>query len=107
LNKWIIPAVVVAGWASSALCQQATRALTRPHRCRSRRSAGVLPGCLAGQRDDGLRQAEQRSQIAGSFNLSQADIGFHYRVRADYIRSSKDTSNLSNDSHWQYLIVET
>jgi len=47
------------------------------------------------------------SQISGALNLSQADIGYHYRVRADYIRSGNDTSNLSNDSAWQYLIVET
>jgi hypothetical protein len=60
--------------------------------------ANVTTGCV---------KLSSASQIAGSFNLSQADIGFHYRVRADYIRSSKDTSNLSNEGHWQNLIVET
>ena len=39
-------------------------------------------------------------------NLTQADIGCHYRIRVDYLRSGKDDSNLSNDSVWKYLIVE-
>ncbi len=60
--------------------------------------ANVATGCV---------KLSSASQISGSLNLTQADIGFHYRVRADYIRSSKDTSNLSNDSGWLYLIVET
>jgi YVTN family beta-propeller protein len=46
------------------------------------------------------------SKASGKFRLTQADVGYHYRIRADYIRSSKDTGNLSNDSAWQYLMVE-
>ena len=37
--------------------------------------------------------------------ISQAHLNSPYRIRADYIRSSTDTSNLSNDSGWQYFIV--
>ena len=59
--------------------------------------ANVSTGCV---------KLSRASQISGSLSLTQADVGFHYRVRADYIRSAKDTSNLSNDSGWQYLIVE-
>ncbi len=47
------------------------------------------------------------SKASAPFRLTQADIGYHYRVRADYIRNGTDTSNLSSDSAWQYLIVET
>jgi len=46
------------------------------------------------------------SKGGGYFTLTQADIGYHYRVRAGYFRSSTDTSNLDNVSAWQYLIVE-
>ena len=28
-----------------------------------------------------------------------------YRVRVDYVRSSKDTTNLSTDGGWMYFIV--
>ena len=40
-----------------------------------------------------------------TFRLTHYVVGGHYRVRADYI-NGKDTSNLGNDSAWQYLIVE-
>jgi hypothetical protein len=46
------------------------------------------------------------SKISAGFGLTHADIGYHYRIRADYVRSSKDTTNLSNDSTWKYLMVE-
>jgi len=39
-------------------------------------------------------------------NLARAGLGYHYRIRADYVRSSKDISNLSNDSVWQFFIVK-
>jgi hypothetical protein len=29
-----------------------------------------------------------------------------FRIRADYVRSSGDTSNLSTDSGWLYFMVE-
>jgi YVTN family beta-propeller protein len=46
------------------------------------------------------------SKISVAIRLTQADLGYHYRIRADYIRSGKDTTNLSNDSTWQYFIVK-
>jgi hypothetical protein len=49
---------------------------------------------------------DSSSKISAGFGLTHAGIGFHYRIRADYIRSSKDTTNLSNDGAWQYLMVE-
>ena len=46
------------------------------------------------------------SKISIRVNLTPADLGYHYRIRADYVRSSKDTTNLSNDSAWKYFIVK-
>jgi hypothetical protein len=46
------------------------------------------------------------SKISVGFGLTHAGIGYHYRIRADYVRSSKDITNLSNDSAWKYLMVE-
>ena len=45
------------------------------------------------------------SEIAVYFTLGQADLGYPYRIRTDYVRGS-DTSNLSADSGWQYFMVE-
>lgn len=47
------------------------------------------------------------SRAAQAFGLNQADIGYHYRIRAHYIRSATDKANLSADSAWLYLIVKT
>ena len=52
------------------------------------------------------RKLSSSSKVSVAFGLTRADIGYHYRIRADYIRSSTDTTNLSNDSAWQHLIVE-
>jgi YVTN family beta-propeller protein len=60
--------------------------------------ANVTSGCV---------KLSNLSRASGKFKLTQADLGYHYRIRADYIRSSKDTGNLSNDSAWQYLMIET
>ena len=49
---------------------------------------------------------DSSSKISVAFRLTNADLGYHYRIRAEYIRSSKDTTNLSNDSAWQYFIVK-
>ena len=49
---------------------------------------------------------DSSGKISVAVRLTQADLGYHYRIRADYIRSSKDTTNLSNDSAWQYFIVK-
>jgi hypothetical protein len=54
----------------------------------------------------GCAALDRASQGAGIFTLTKANIGYHYRVRAGYFRSSTDTSNLNNVSGWLYLIVE-
>jgi YVTN family beta-propeller protein len=54
----------------------------------------------------GCGRLNSSSKFSGYLGLTHADIGYHYRIRVDYIRSSKDTSNLSNDSAWQYFIVK-
>jgi hypothetical protein len=46
------------------------------------------------------------SQALETFGLNQADLGFPYRVRADYLASASDRTNLSADSAWLYLMVE-
>jgi hypothetical protein len=52
----------------------------------------------------GCGSLNSASKISGLFSLSQA-TGYRYRIRADYVRSSKDVSNLSNDSGWLYFVV--
>jgi hypothetical protein len=48
----------------------------------------------------------QSSQLSYPFSLSAASegTGIMYRIRADYAPTS-DTTNLGNDSSWQYFIV--
>ena len=45
------------------------------------------------------------STAGAIYTLSKADLGYHYRLRAEYQRG-KDTTNLSADSGWQYFIVQ-
>jgi len=45
------------------------------------------------------------STVGAIYTLSKADLGYHYRLRAEYQRGA-DTSNLSADSAWQYFVVE-
>lgn len=59
--------------------------------------ANVTTGCLS---------LSSHSKASVAFALTNADIGYHYRIRAEYIRSSKDTTNYSNHSGWQYLIAK-
>lgn len=76
-----------------------TVAQTRPEnvsssRCKSSTEAwhaDVTAGCAT---------LNKSSMVGGEFNLTRADIGFHYRVRADYIHRGIDDSYLSNDSAW-------
>lgn len=56
----------------------------------------VMTGCIS---------LNKSSEIAVYFTLGQADLGYPYRLRTDYVRGS-DTSNLSADSGWQYFMVE-
>jgi hypothetical protein len=56
----------------------------------------VMTNCIA---------LSKSSEIAVYFTLGQADLGYPYRLRTDYVRGS-DTSNLSADSGWQYFMVE-
>lgn len=58
--------------------------------------ANVTTGCIS---------LNSYSKASAAFGLTYADIGYHYRIRADYIRSSTDISNLSNHSAWRYVIV--
>jgi hypothetical protein len=45
------------------------------------------------------------SKLTIRVSLKKAGIGYHYRIRADYLPGS-DTTNLGNDSAWVYFIVE-
>ena len=47
----------------------------------------------------------KNSVVGVYFTLNQADIGYHYRLRGDYVRGS-DLSNLGADTGWQYFMVE-
>jgi YVTN family beta-propeller protein len=46
------------------------------------------------------------STVTGKFGLSQADRGFPYRIRADFVHKASDHSNANNDSAWVYLEIE-
>jgi hypothetical protein len=46
------------------------------------------------------------SSAATTFTLTQADKGYPYRIRAEYIRSASDRGNLDADSSWRYFMVE-
>jgi hypothetical protein len=46
------------------------------------------------------------SRLYGYLTVNNGDPGYEYRVRADYVRSSSDPSNLSSDSGWQYVMPE-
>jgi hypothetical protein len=43
-------------------------------------------------------------QVPGYLTTSGANLGYPYRVRADYVSSGG--SNLGNDSAWQYFMIE-
>jgi len=45
------------------------------------------------------------STLTVGVRLTKADVGYRFRIRADYLPGS-DTSNLGNDSDWAYFIVE-
>ena len=44
------------------------------------------------------------STVLGEFSL-QDGVGYHYRLRALYVRSTSDYANLSSDSPWTYFEV--
>jgi len=54
----------------------------------------------------GCGHLNSSSKGSWALTISQAHLNSPYRIRADYIRSSADTSNLSSDSGWQYFLVE-
>ena len=58
---------------------------------------GTSSGCL---------RLNSSSQVASYLSLLKAGSGL-YRVRADYIRSATDNSNLSTDGSWFYYKVVT
>ena len=47
------------------------------------------------------------SKASGTFALRQTDVGYPYRIRALYIRSASDVTNLSGDGAWEYFMVES
>jgi hypothetical protein len=47
------------------------------------------------------------SKASGALKLSSASVGSPYRIRALYVRSASDVSNLSNDGAWVYFMVES
>ncbi len=51
----------------------------------------------------GCKSLSSTSKASASFGLTQADLGYHYRIRADFLG---DLANASNSSAWQYLIVK-
>ena len=51
----------------------------------------------------GCKSLSSTSKAAASFRLTKADLGYHYRVRADFLGS---LTNAGNSSAWQYLIVK-
>jgi hypothetical protein len=59
--------------------------------------ANELTGCAA---------LDGASRLYGFLTVSNGDLGYEYRVRADYVRSIIDVSNLSSDSGWQYVMPE-
>jgi hypothetical protein len=44
------------------------------------------------------------SQLVGYLTLGQSDLGYPYRIRADYISST--STNVTTDSPWQYFMIE-
>jgi hypothetical protein len=52
----------------------------------------------------GCDKLDSMSHDTAPFQVAQA-VGDRYRIRADYIRSAKDTANLSADGAWLYLEV--
>jgi hypothetical protein len=46
------------------------------------------------------------SQVAVPLSLTGAATGQPYRIRGDFEHSSSDTTNINNDSSWQYFMVE-
>jgi YVTN family beta-propeller protein len=59
--------------------------------------ANVTTGCAA---------LNSSSKVSGYLTLNDADLNYYYRIRANYIHSASDTSNLSTDSGWLYFMVE-
>jgi hypothetical protein len=52
----------------------------------------------------GCDPLDSASHDSAPFSLLQA-VGDKYRIRADFLRSAKDTTNLSEDSGWLYFVV--
>ncbi len=86
-----------------------SRAVVSPNKhgeCVEFEAEEYYQGTWYGNTATGCAKLTKSSKAYATFNLTHADIGFHYRIRADYIRSSKDTTNLSSDGPWLYFIVE-
>jgi hypothetical protein len=55
----------------------------------------------------GCHALNSASRLTGYLLVNGAYLGDEYRIRADYIHSSRDTNNLNVDSGWRYLYVES
>jgi hypothetical protein len=53
----------------------------------------------------GCETLSSSSEITVVVDVSQADLGFPYRIRADYLANA-DPTNGANDSAWQYVMIE-
>ncbi len=47
------------------------------------------------------------STLVAKIGLSQADKGYPYRIRADFVHKKGDRSNADSDSAWRYLKIES
>lgn len=54
----------------------------------------------------GCGSLNSSSTVSGNFNLTKA-TGGTFRLRADYVRSATDISNISTSSSWAYFTVVT
>jgi hypothetical protein len=93
--------------ASGTLNDLATVAPGKHGQCVNVEAQEFYHGSWTANASTGCVALSTASQVRAAFGLSKADHGVPYRVRADYIRSTNDISNLSNDSSWIYLEVET
>jgi hypothetical protein len=54
----------------------------------------------------GCSALDASSNLYGTLSVGGGDRGYQYRIRADYVRSARDITNLSSDSGWQYVVPE-
>jgi hypothetical protein len=55
---------------------------------------------------NGCISLNSSSQVSAPLSLTGAAVNMHYRIRADFQRSSSDILNINGNSAWQYFMVE-